>query len=166
MKEKHELESQSIIEQNHSELAQELSGGVSGEMIITPGMPQLIRTAGAEGCVLLKNNGLLPLNNHNCVSVFGRVQNDYFCVGYGSGGDVVYPYKINLMDGLRNNGNLRINEELAAIYEKWCMNNKAGNEEWGNWPRYYPEMPLQDEMVKNASENSEVALIEIGRAHV
>lgn len=151
---------------DRNELAQELSGGISGEMIITPGMPELIRAAGAEGCVLLKNDGVLPLKEKNIVSVFGRVQKDYFCVGYGSGGDVLAPYQINLIDGLRNNGKININEELAAIYDGWCSNpnNKVDQGDWGHWPRYYPEMPLKVEIVKAASQKSEVAIVVIGRA--
>ena len=38
------------------------------------------------------------------MAVFGRVQLDWFYVGYGSGGDVNPPYRVNLMEGLRNAG--------------------------------------------------------------
>lgn len=55
---------------------------------ITEGMPELVRQAAAEGAVLVKNNGLLPLPNGCRVSCFSRIQYDYFCVGYGSCGDV------------------------------------------------------------------------------
>lgn len=44
------------------------------------GMDNLIRTAGAEGCVLLKNDGALPLKKSDKVAVFGRCQYNYFCV--------------------------------------------------------------------------------------
>ena len=47
------------------------------EKSITPGMPELLRKAGAEGTVLLRNdNNLLPLSKEEKISVFGRVQND------------------------------------------------------------------------------------------
>ena len=47
-----------------------------GERYVTPGIGELIRQAGAEGCVLLKNNGALPLNREKEVAVFGRWQLD------------------------------------------------------------------------------------------
>ncbi len=149
-----------------NDLAQELSGGISNDMVITSGMPELIRTAAAEGCVLLKNDGVLPFDSKSTISVFGRVQKDYFAVGYGSGGDVRSPYIVNLIDGLRNHGSIKINEELAAIYDTWCSNPKYEPDSgfWGHWPRYYPEMPLKTEQVKTAANNSEIALVVIGRA--
>ena len=63
----------------------------SGERYVTPGIGPLIRQAGAEGCVLLKNDGALPLNRDKEVAVFGRCQLDWVYVGYGSGGDVNAP---------------------------------------------------------------------------
>ena len=76
----------------------------SGEKYITPGMPELVRQAGAESCVLLKNDGALPLDKEKPVAVFGRCLLDWFYVGYGSGGDVHAPYSVDLMEGLKNAG--------------------------------------------------------------
>lgn len=148
------------------ELAQNLSGGVTGEMIITEGMPELIRQAGAEGIVMLKNEGLLPLKKQEKISVFGRVQVDYFCVGYGSGGDVRCPYTINLLEGLRNSGEVTINEELAKEYEAFSKHPdyKVNPGTWGNWPTHYPEMSLTEEQVKKAATFGEKAILIIGRA--
>ena len=64
----------------------------------------MARQAGAEGCVLLKNDGTLPLKSGESIAVFGRCQLDWFYVGYGSGGDVNPPYRVNLMEGLENAG--------------------------------------------------------------
>ena len=41
-----------------------------GERYVTPGIGELIRQAGAESCVLLKNSGALPLNKEREVAVF------------------------------------------------------------------------------------------------
>jgi len=57
---------------------------------VTPGMPELLRTAAADGAVLLHNR-VLPFEKGTAISVFGRVQLDWFCTGYGSGGDVNAP---------------------------------------------------------------------------
>ena len=56
--------------------------------VITPGMPELLRSVAAQGAVLLKNDGVLPLKKDSEVALFGRVQKDWFFTGYGSGGDV------------------------------------------------------------------------------
>ena len=52
----------------------------------------LCREATAEGCVLLKNEGVLPLADKK-FALFGRCQVNTFYVGYGSGGDVKPPYR-------------------------------------------------------------------------
>lgn len=130
---------------------------------VTEGMPEILRDAAAEGTVLLRNDGVLPLSKEDTVSVFGRVQNDYIYVGYGSGGDVIKPYTVSLMEGLRNNG-AKINEELAGIYGDWCRKNPPDHGFWGHWPHYYAEMPIETSIINSAAESSDCALIVIGRA--
>lgn len=133
---------------------------------ITPGMPELIRQAGSEGIVLLRNEDrVLPLNPAESVSVFGRCQNDWFYVGYGSGGDVHPPYRVNLMEGLKNAG-VNYDKTLAEIYASWCgkEDNQPNHGWWGHWPYCYEEMPLDEKTVQQAAKVSEVALIVIGRA--
>ena len=87
-----------------SGLQQELNSDVIGDRIITEGMPKLARKSAAEGMVLLKNDGVLPLKFKEKIAVFGRCQIDTFYVGYGSGGDVHPPYQISILDGLRESG--------------------------------------------------------------
>ncbi len=136
-----------------------------GERYVTEGMPELIRACGEEGIVLLKNDGTLPLKKEEKVAVFGRVQMDWFYVGYGSGGDVHPPYSISLHEGLRNQ-NIQVDEKLKGIYETWCKNpdNAADHGWWGHWPYFHPEMPLDDAVVKEAAKENDVALVVIGRA--
>ena len=137
----------------------------SGERYVTPGIGPLIRQAGAEGCVLLKNDGALPLNRDKEVAVFGRCQLDWFYVGYGSGGDVNAPYHVNLIDGLRNAG-LKLNADALIAYETWTQqeDNMADHGWWGHWPMNYPEMPLDDALVQKAAQTAETAIVVIGRA--
>ncbi len=136
-----------------------------GERYVTPGISDVIRLSGAEGCVLLENDGVLPLSLPESIAVFGRCQLDWFYVGYGSGGDVHPPYKVNLIDGLDNAG-ARYDKILADIYRRWTSDEryKADNGWWGHWPRNYPEMPLDERLVKGASERSKTAVVVIGRA--
>ena len=154
-----------------TKLAAKLTGGTAQDEAagilegkITEGMPELIREAGQEGCVLLKNEGILPFTKDRQISVFGRVQYDYFATGYGSGGDVRKPYVINLIDGLKNCKELSINEELADIYKKWVDANEVDHGFWAHWPRSYPEMPLTEEIVKNARKTSNDAVVVLGRS--
>ena len=130
---------------------------------VTAGMPELLRSVAAQGAVLLENK-VLPLAEGTKVSVFGRVQVDYFCTGYGSGGDVNFPYQISLLQGLRNCEALTVNEELALTYETFCQENPIDHGIWGMWPRHYPEMPITRELVSQARANSQQAVIVIGRS--
>ncbi len=162
-----DTEINSVIQRDESnELSQETGASPLGEYYITPGMPALLRQSAAEGLVLLKNNGVLPLDPEKVISVFGRCQNDYFYVGYGSGGDVNPPYTVNLMDGFRNNDQVKLNEELAEIYRHWSdqPENKPFEGYWGNWPMHYDEMPLDEELVAKAAKQSQTAIVVIGRA--
>ncbi|MCR5088464.1 MAG: glycoside hydrolase family 3 C-terminal domain-containing protein [Oscillospiraceae bacterium] len=136
-----------------------------GERIIKPGMPELIRQAGAEGCVLLKNDGTLPLDRRDEVAVFGRCQLDWFCVGYGSGGDVHPPYTVNLTEGLREAG-FRCSRELAEVYRAWteAPGNRAEPGSWGHWPYSHPEMPLESGLAEHIAETARTAVLVIGRA--
>ena len=136
-----------------------------GERYVTPGIGELIRQAGAESCVLLKNDGTLPLRKETEVAVFGRCQLDWFYVGYGSGGDVNAPYHVNLVDGLRNAG-VQVHGETLHAYETWTQqeDNKADHGWWGHWPMNYPEMPLDAGLVRTAAQTAGTALVVIGRA--
>ena len=137
----------------------------SGERYVTPGIGKLIRQAGAESCVLLKNNGALPISKEKEVAVFGRCQLDWFYVGYGSGGDVHAPYHVNLTDGLRN-ASVPLNADVLKTYETWTQqeDNQADHGWWGHWPMNYPEMPLDMVLVRQAAKTADTALVVIGRA--
>lgn len=130
---------------------------------VTPGMPERIRHAASQGAVLLENR-VLPFGAGTRVAVFGRVQLDWFCTGYGSGGDVNAPYRVGLLEGLRNCEMLQVNEHLAKVYEQWVREHPADHGTWGKWPRCHPEMPLTANQVRIARQNAEAAVIVIGRS--
>lgn len=130
---------------------------------VTPGMPELLRSVAAQGAVLLENRAL-PFAAGSRISVFGRVQKDGFYTGYGSGGDVNAPYHVSILEGLRQCEQLQVNEELAKVYESWIQENPVDHGVWGMWPRFYPEMPLTGELVRQAREQSDQAVIIIGRS--
>ncbi|MBE6128338.1 MAG: beta-glucosidase [Erysipelotrichaceae bacterium] len=137
----------------------------SGTRNITEGFAELIRQAGAESCVLLKNDGVLPLDPQKEIAVFGRCQFDWFFVGYGSGGDVHAPYTVNLVDGLCQAG-FRLNPYILNSYNNWTHEggHKADEGWWGHWPTHHPEMQLSEELIQNARKTCDTAVIVIGRA--
>ncbi len=129
------------------------------------GISELCRLSATEGCVLLKNeNNTLPLSKERTLSVFGRVQNNTFFVGYGSGGDVNAHYNVSIMNALQNCNDIKVNPVLAQIYADWCKENPVDDGFWGHWPMCYDEMPVDDSIVENAAKNSDTAMVVIGRA--
>lgn len=127
-------------------------------------MPDIALKAAEESIVLLKNiNNTLPVKADEVISVFGRCQIDYFYVGYGSGGDVNAPYQVNLIKGLKD-CNANIYSPVLNLYEDWCEKNPVSHGFWGHWPMCFPEMELEERIVKSAANNSHSAIVVIGRA--
>ena len=126
---------------------------------------RLAAAAAAEGCVLLKNeNKTLPVRKGERVSVFGRIQLDYYKSGTGSGGLVNTHYVKGILDALRKEPDIAVNEELAQVYESWCGKHPFDKGKgWGQEPWSQEEMPLEDEVVEKAAGASDVALVIIGR---
>ncbi|WP_438445054.1 glycoside hydrolase family 3 C-terminal domain-containing protein [Gorillibacterium sp. sgz5001074] len=130
------------------------------------GFAEFSRKVAAEGAVLLKNEGgALPLREGERVSVFGRSQIDYYRSGTGSGGSVNVAYTTNLLGGLRKKTQLAVDEEMAAVYEKWRESHPFdnGGGGWAAEPWHQQEMPLTDELVAEARSRSGKAIVVIGR---
>lgn len=130
------------------------------------GFAAFSRTVATEGAVLLKNEGqALPLRQGDHVSVFGRIQVNYYRSGTGSGGSVHVSYTTNLLDGLRGKENVAVNETLAAAYERWIEQNPFdnGGGGWAAEPWHQREMPLTAELVAEARRVSNKAIVVIGR---
>ena len=145
-------------------VSQDENGDAEVEKTITDGMPELARQAAAEGAVLLKNDNVLPLKEGTTVSLFGRTYKDYFFVGYGSGGDVIRPYNIDIAQGIENCDKLNLNYTLHNIYMEWREKNPVSHGYWAHWPLRYEEMPLTDEIVASARAESDTAIVTIGRS--
>lgn len=154
-----------IVSKVVNSVTQEVTAGGDADYYDpAPEMKSVCRQIGSEGIVMLKNTGsVLPLDLNKKVSVFGRVQNETFFVGYGSGGDVKVPYKVNIMQGLRNAG-IKVNEELAYVYASWCAENPVDDGFWGHWPMCYEEMSVSRELCTRAASKSDTAIVVIGRA--
>ena len=147
-------------------LEQDLNRTEGSGMLAVPEIAAQARAMAADGIVLLKNEDkTLPITGQTRVAVFGRSAVNYFTVGYGSGGDVVSPYRRNLMEGLLEHG-VKVDGILASQYETWCSRPRNVPDEgyWAHWPMSNPEMPLKAEDVAAAALRCDMALVVIGRA--
>lgn len=147
-------------------LEQDLNRTEGSGRLAVPEITAQARAMAADGIVLLKNEDkTLPITGQTRVAVFGRSAVNYFTVGYGSGGDVVSPYRRNLMEGLLERG-VKVDGILASQYETWCSRPRNVPDEgyWARWPMSNPEMPLKAEDVAAAALRCDMALVVIGRA--
>lgn len=130
---------------------------------------QVTRQSATEGMVLLKNNDeTLPMGDQvSNIALLGVTSYDFIAGGTGSG-DVNKAYVIDLMQGLNNVG-YNVQEDLKDLYEKYKAYQRAkeASETAGrNWFRgrsVLPEMPVAKRFVEEQAENSDIAVITIGR---
>ena len=122
------------------------------------------RKAAEEGIVMLKNSdNALPLKKGTTVSVFGRIQTHYLRTGTGSGGLVNVEYTTSIIDGLEKFG-ITVNQNLLNRYKEWEKSNPFDNGNgWASEPWFQVEMKLNEETVKSASDESDAAIVVIGR---
>lgn len=109
-------------------LAQATGGQVEGNKDVTDEMKTLQGLSRKKASYCLKRRRVAAVRKRRRCG-FGRVQNDWFYVGYGSGGDVKPPYKVNLIEGLENEG-VKIDETLKKSMpigrSKTCLTKDFG----------------------------------------
>jgi len=122
------------------------------------------RAVSAESAVLLKNDHqVLPVKKGRKVSIFGRIQFNYYNSGTGSGGMVNTTYVTGILDALKA-ADVDIDRELTEVYKKWVQEHPFDQGRgWGQEPWSQPEMPVSDEIVEAASGRSDMAIVIIGR---
>ena len=120
--------------------------------------------AAAEGAVLLKNdNRALPLKKGERLSVFGRIQFDYYKSGTGSGGMINTRYVVGILDALKEE-ELVLDAELEETYRAWIAEHPFDlGKGWAKEPWSQEEMPLDMETVERSAAVSDAALVVIGR---
>lgn len=125
---------------------------------------RLARQAVAEGCVLLENKDqILPLKKGEHVAVFGRMAFHYYKSGLGSGGLVNTRYVTGIVDALKENKEILLDEKLIKIYTDWILENPYDEGQgWGRVPWSQKEMKVTEEMLDCARDN-DVSMIIIGR---
>ncbi len=123
------------------------------------------RRVAQEGIILLENkNNLLPLVNQK-VALFGRIQNNYYKSGTGSGGLVNVTDVPTIIDAVLENPRLKLNLDIFNIYRKWEAENpfNYGNGQWASEPWSQIEMALNRETISKYKKDNEVAVVVIGR---
>lgn len=123
------------------------------------------RKAAAEGAVLLRNeNQALPLMKGEKVSVFGRIQTNYYKSGTGSGGAVHTRYVVSILDAMKNCDSLSLNEKVLNTYQEWEMTHPFDQGVgWAGEPWCQEEMKLEESFVEEAAKDSDAAVVIIGR---
>ena len=128
---------------------------------------QVVRQVGADGIVLLKNSGILPLTGKR-VALFGCTSYDWISGGSGFGGTSVGHYTVSLVEGLRSAG-YEVYKPLISTYTQ-----HIAAEEKRLFPNGRPPFSLTpparaeekqftaDEL-NDAINGSDVAIISLGR---
>ena len=128
---------------------------------------QVVREVGADGIVLLKNNGILPLTGKK-VALFGCTSYDWISGGSGFGGTSVGHYTVSLIEGMRSAG-YEVYKPLIGIYTKHIADEEKrlfpnGRPQFSLLPPARAEEKLFSADELNAdSEGSDVAIISLGR---
>ncbi len=126
---------------------------------------EVAETVAEEGFVLLQNeDNMLPLQNTSKLNLFGWAASNPVYGGSGSGGINNLYETVTLVDGIQNAG-FEVNQELLDFYTEYCADRASMSIEAAqNWD--LPEAPVStysDELIENAKEFSDTAVIVLSR---
>lgn len=120
------------------------------------------RETATEGMVLLKNNGVLPLQADYPLALFGNFSYDTQAGGSGSG-YVHRKYKINISEGMESAG-YYVYEDLSIRYQEHIAAAKAQLPAENFWAiPIAPEMEIDENDILQASAHSDIAIVTLGR---
>ena len=129
----------------------------------------ITRQSSTEGMVLLKNTGILPMNNLKKVALFGVNSYDFFSGGLGSG-CVNVPYVVDMVQGLKNAG-VSTTPLLTEIYQNYVKYAKVKLKADKNPMMWFldqgqpklDEIEITDRCVSHEVGEADAAIITIGR---
>ncbi len=163
-----------ILDQNAERIVQYILGSPAYKKYNYSNKPNLtehaslVRSAAAEGMILLKNEGqALPLSNKSKLAVYGNTSYNFIAGGTGSG-DVNEAYTISLVQGLQNSG-FSLDSELLNAYSTHLDNYNSQHPkkdfftEIMNPTPPAPEFTNYENLLTKESELTDAALITIGR---
>jgi len=122
------------------------------------------KNAATEGMVLLKNDkNTLPFKNVKNVALFGKTSYRYIAGGTGSG-EVNYQYATTINESFEKNG-FKVSKPLEKLYKQFIdtVSKKATNENRKFIVDFHAELSLQKEQITSQVNNTEVAIVTIGR---
>ncbi len=124
---------------------------------------QVARDAAAQGMVLLKNAGALPLPASVKLALFGNSSYAMITGGTGSG-DVNEAYSVSLVEGLKGAG-LAIDDGLSSRYAAYLAEQEKQRKPAAPFmPRApLPERPVPADEIAALAESVDTALVTIGR---
>lgn len=130
---------------------------------------QITRQASAEGMVLLKNDGVLPVSALKTVALFGVNSYDFFSGGLGSG-CVNVPYVVDMVQGLKNAG-IATTPMLTDIYRKYVSYAAAKLKADKNPEMWFldqgqpklDEIDITDRLIAHEEPLADAAIITIAR---
>ncbi len=132
------------------------------------GHAQVVRKLGAESMVLLKNDGVLPLNSQLNVALYGCTSYDMVPAAMGFGGTNVGPYIVGMVEAVRGAG-MKADMTLANTYKKHIADKNKENYPNG-MPPFSITAPLRanelvptSEVLAGNVKNNDVAIITLGR---
>ncbi len=122
-----------------------------------------IQKTGEEGMILLKNDGLLPLDSSTKLNVFGWASTNPLFGGTGSGSSDAST-AVNILQSLADAG-FQVNTGLSNMYYEYQPNRPSIAMYTQDWT--LPEPPVgvyNDTLMNAAKEFSDTAVIVIGRS--
>ncbi len=127
---------------------------------------EIVRQAGAEGMVLLKNDSAtLPLPaKTKKIAAFGNTSYSIITGGTGSG-DVNEAYSVSLVEGFQNAG-YSVNENLRSLYSFYAKVAEEGKQRGRGFMMAsdpLAEFTVNKDMVNSIVNVTDVAVITIGR---
>jgi len=129
----------------------------------------ITRQSSAEGMVLLKNSGVLPIRDLKRVALFGVNSYDFMSGGLGSG-CVNVPYVVDMVHGLKNVG-VETTPLLTEIYQNYVKYAKAKLRADKNPMMWFldqgqpklDEIEISERCVAHEVGQADAAIITIGR---